>query len=371
MLVVDFGNTSLRIAVYYKEKLYVIKSLVKQASFPQIVAVRDDLIIGNDAEMYLIDFCDEYYKDFKWNLLMNGNNKEADKYEKFVEQILRYYKTKGELYVKQSLNGSIKIDQVNLTISVLESSMQDKWTNILKKCAENAGFKHVKISFQELNAIKYYSSNFIDKPDFDSNFYCVFNLGCLFFHQTVWRSENGKLTRLNSPEKTDGGLNVFSKLQNLFDNKLKETFMTKILKEILKPETSVRYTKECLNSDLFKSKKYLAECYKKYFYVFDMFCGTLTSIRFTFRHVIKEQEISIEITREEIYEYLKEIYENIKKLIDGSKKILKNKTFKLILLGHGSRIPGVKELFEKEFKENYPLNGVFMDEQVLKGILYF
>ena len=370
-LVLDFGNKHLRLAVIYNDKTYVLKNVNNLPKFPQVVVQREDkFIIGDEAEANLIGNCNNYFTDFTINILYD-EAKEVD-YLMIITKVLNHYKRFSEEFARSHFDDINEIKDVILSISYIHDRKDKKWINILKKCSERAGFKNVQVWYEEVNAIKYYAINYIDKQQWPLNLYCVFNLGSLYFYSTVWCIKDRKIEIIDQPRNQilQGGYYFFEKLQNLFDKKLRQTLESKILKPLLIP--SYHDFNESFNHETFKNKKYLAECYKKYHPVLEAFSGNKKSMTFEFHNIIEGHEIELEITKDEIYQELDELLNNVKKIIEDTKSILNdnpNAPFHIILIGNGSKFPGVKELFEEEFPGKYQLKGVFCDEEVLKGAL--
>ena len=131
---------------------------------------------------------------------------------------------------------------------------------------------------------------------------------------------------------------------------------------------------ESFNNKIFtENKKYLAECYKKYRELLNSFSGTAKSIQLEFRHILVEP-IEIEITRDEINQVLEDTHREIQQIIDGTKKFLQEKKLNLaditlLIIGNGFKFPGVKDLFQKEFPDNFQQRQVFYDEEILTGAL--
>ena len=117
----------------------------------------------------------------------------------------------------------------------------------------------------------------------------------------------------------------------------------------------------------------MAECYKKYRELLNSFSGTTKSIQLEFRHILVEP-IEIEITRDEINQVLEDTHREIQQIIDGTKKFLQEKNLNLaditlLIIGNGFKFPGVKDLFKKEFPDNFQQRQVFYDEEILTGAL--
>ena len=69
---------------------------------------------------------------------------------------------------------------------------------------------------------------------------------------------------------------------------------------------------------------------------------------------------------------LEDTLEEIQKIIDDTKKYLQinhKSSFILLIIGNGFKFPGVKDLFEKEFPENFHQRHVFYDEEIIQGAL--
>ena len=61
-------------------------------------------------------------------------------------------------------------------------------------------------------------------------------------------------------------------------------------------------------------------------------------------------------------------------MIDSTKTFLQEKKLNLaditlLIIGNGFKFPGVKDLFKKEFPDNFQQRQVFNDEEILTGAL--
>jgi molecular chaperone DnaK (HSP70) len=395
-LAIDFGNIKLRIGVRYNGKLEIIKNEESYSSFSQMLIAREkSLSFGIEAEKNYAGNYDNCYKEFKYNILKinNKTNKTCDHrvmksnqdfsffsiknhsesmimYHQFIIDALNYYKTKSEDFVRSRFDENIKnINDVYLTIPLYDANNKGFLYNFFTECSKKAGFKNAFIMYEETAAISYYVTNISNHKN--PKFYCLISLGSLFFVSTVSNGISSlvvsKCPLYERIDESNGGRNFFPKLQNFFDQKLKQ-YCENIVKRIFTPE--FKSFEKCFNKKIFtENKKYLAECYKKYHVVLNSFSGEAKSIQLEFRHIL-DDPIEIEITRDEINKVLEETLEEIQKIIDDTKKYLQHKSsFILIIIGNGFRFPGVKDLFIKEFPQNFHQRHVFYDEEIIKGAL--
>ena len=378
-MAIDFGNLKLRVAVKCDDDIRVLTNAENYRSFPQVlIKTERKVIIGLEAEKNLTGYCNNFFNEFKYNILKK--NGDAAEYKEMIVSVLKHFKGISEEYVKRNLNKNVeKIDTICLSIPFYDRFNDNLWRVLLKSCAEETGFKQDKVFFynDEIAAIVFFNRNFNYNHQF-SNAFCVFSLGSLYFSATIFDNEYKnygifpKLTRYEELRKSNGGRKFFSKLQKLFDQKLNEQ-LHEFLKDILKPE--YHDFKEMVDYEkLFKNnKKYLAECYRKYQDVLEGFSGTMDSIQLEFRHYSRMTVVEpIEITRKEIDEALKDTLNEINIIIDQTKHFLKDKdahSFNLLIVGNGFKFPGVKNLFEKEFPEVFHQRNVFYDEEIVQAIL--
>jgi hypothetical protein len=225
--------------------------------------------------------------------------------------------------------------------------------------------------YEETAAIRFYDTNISNHKN--QKFYCLISLGSVFFVSTVsdgiYSLVVSKCPSYERIDESNGGRNFFPKLQNLFNQKLKQ-HCENIVKHFFTPE--FKSFEKYFDKKIFtENKKYLAECYKKYHEVLNNFSGTSKSIQLEFRHIL-DDPFEIEITRDEINKVLEETLEEIQKIIDDTKKYLQIhhiSSFILLIIGNGFKFPGVKDLFEKEFPENFHQRHVFYDEEIIQGAL--
>ena len=373
-LAIDFGNNKLRIGVSYNDKVEIIKNEENFSSFSQILIAKEkSLIFGIEAEKNYAGSYDYCFKEFKYNIL-NRINK--DDYRAMIIEILKYYKLKSEEYVRNRFNENIEaIDKVILIIPTYDIDNHSVFKEVLKECSKKAGFKEIKKIYEEFSAIRFYEMSISEQSN--TNYYSLFNLGSLFFVSSFYDKSSligFKFQAYERLNESNGGRKFFPKLQNLFDQKLKHHFSENILKRLLKSD--YHDFEKSFNDDIFsKNKKYLAECYKKYHEVLNSFSGTVKSIHLEFRHILNEQ-IEIEITREEINQVLEETHKEIQLLIDGTKRFLHEKNLDLasvvmLITGNGFKFPGVKDMFKKEFPDNFHQRQVFYDEEIITIALQY
>jgi molecular chaperone DnaK (HSP70) len=360
VMAIDFGNSNIRVALSYKNQYYVLKNVYNLYRFPQIVVLVNDQYneIGTEAETNLVGNCKSYYKDFKYNIL-SGKKTNIDNFF-IITEILKHYFQMGKEFAWENFEEKV-INRVILTVPLLDK-YKEKWIPILRKCAIEAGLKNIETRNEEEATVCYYIKTFNTQKMF-----CVFNLGSIYFYSSIWKYNN--VTNLEATSyEIDGGISFDSKLQNLFDRKIKEYISVNILKPLIKIE---KYNFDELFNEKFltENKKYLAECFIKYRQVLENFSGNSKSMSLEFRHVIDEQEIEITITKNELLKEFENLMNDLKQLINDTKTWFNGIPFHLIIFGNGSRIPGVKDLFKSEFKEAFHQRGVFYDEEVVKGAL--
>ena len=369
---IDFGNFKLRVGVNYNNKVEIIKNEENYSSFSQmIIATEKNSAFGIEAEKNYAGNYDNCFKEFKYNIL---NRTDKSNYRAIVIEVLKYYKLKSEDYVQKQFNKKIKnIDRVFLAIPFYDQYNNHGWKNFLMECSKEAGFKEIFTFREERAAICFYDINIADP--YNRKLYCLFNLGSVFFVSYVSDKNTEQITskqpiyeRLN---ESNGGRNFFPKLQNLFDQKLKQR-CENVLKTLLKAEHH-NFEERFNNKNFTENKKYLAECYKKYRELLNSFSGTAKSIQLEFRHILVEP-IEIEITRDEINQVLEDTHREIQQIIDGTKKFLQEENLNLaditlLIIGNGFKFPGVKDLFQKEYPDNFHQRQVFYDEAILTGAL--
>jgi molecular chaperone DnaK (HSP70) len=145
-----------------------------------------------------------------------------------------------------------------------------------------------------------------------------------------------------------------------------------ILKVLLKSDFH-DFDKSFNNEIFTENKKYLAECYNKYHELLNSFSGTANSVHLEFRYILNET-IEIEITRDEVNQALEDTHKEIQKIIDDTKRFLQENhldlaSVALLIIGNGFKFPGVKDLFKKEFPDNFHQRQVFCDEEIIEGAL--
>ena len=398
---IDFGNLKLRIGVRYNDKVEIIKNEESYSSFSQLLIAREKtLSFGIEAEKNYAGNYDNCFKEFKYNILKRNNktNKTCDhrglksnqdfssfspknqsesmlpeiEYRQLIIYALNYYKTKSEDFARSRLDKSVKnINDVYLTIPLYDANNKGFLSNFFTECSKEAGFKSAFIIYEETAAISYYVTNISNHNN--PKFYCLISLGSLFFVSTVSNGISSlvvsKCPSYERIDESNGGRNFFPKLQNLFNQKLKQ-HCENIVKRFFTPE--FKSFEKYFNNKIFtENKKYLAECYKKYHEVLNNFSGSSKSIQLEFRHIL-DDPFEIEITRDEINKVLEDTLEEIQKIIDDTKKYLQinhKSSFILLIIGNGFKFPGVKDLFKKEFPENFHQRHVFYDEEIIKGAL--
>ena len=361
-MAVDFGNSYIRVAVKFNGQIFSLENENSVRRFPQILAIDEECTyFGSEAENNLIGYCNSYYKYFKYNSIVSN----TDIYNSFIIKILMYYKQMSIEFVKKNYQEIDDIDAVILTIPVFDP--EKKWRETLLNCSIKAGFKKVYRIYEEKVAIYYYIRNILKDINCESKVFYIFNLGCLSFNLSEWVYQKNKIKHKILFE-TKGGISVNTQLQNLFNKKLREIIDNNIFKQFIKPE---QYDNEKLfNNDVFESnKKFIAECHRKYQKVLDVFSGKSRSMQLQFRHIVDKQEIEIEIFRNDIDEILLFLKQNLKVIIDKFKNDNFEKGYTIITIGNGIQIPGVKELFASEFKEEFLYKNIFNNEEILKEAL--
>ncbi len=351
-LAIDFGNLKLRIGVRYNDKMEIVKNEERYSAFSQILIHKkefNNLIFGFEADTNSIGGYNCCYREFKYNNLITG-----DKNDKMIVEILKYYKQLSEDYVNDRSNGQIqKIDKVILTIPSYDHDNENIWKELLIKCSKEAAFQEIITKYEDEAAIIYNDLNISEK---NTKYYCIFNLGCLFFNSSIYEKDENSIRMKYTSSKCIYSNKVFRRffdeLQNLFDEKLKKKLGENIST---------------------KNGKYLAECYKKYHKLMDDFAGKLKQVQLEFLF-ISDDPIEIEITRNEIIQVLKNTHDEIQKLVDDIKEYLRVNqldmaSVTLLINGNGFRYPGFKELFIKEFPHNFLQRHVFYNEEIIYGAL--
>jgi molecular chaperone DnaK (HSP70) len=179
---IDFGNFKLRLGVNYNNKVEIIKNEENYSSFSQILIVKEkNRCFGTEAERNYAGKYNNCFKEFKYNFLKRF---ERNNYCAIIE-VLKYYKSMSEEYVRNRFNKGIEnINKVILTIPSYDFYNKDIWKYCLYECSREAGFKEIITVYEEMAACLYYNMNISEQNE--KHFYCIFNLGSLFFFSSVY-----------------------------------------------------------------------------------------------------------------------------------------------------------------------------------------
>jgi hypothetical protein len=368
IMAVDFGNSYIRIALKLNDQIYSLENEDSVRRFPQILALDGEYTyFGFEAENNLIGYYNSYFKDFNYkSISSNGNDQDPN--ISFITKILAHYKQMSIEFLKKHYQQEINdIDTIIIMRSVIDT--EKKWCEILSNCSTKAGFKKFYKDYEEMLAINYYKrKNSIEVDNGEMGFY-IFNLGCLSFNLSKWIYRNKTFT-YSILKETKGGFSINILLQNLFNRKIREIIEKTFLNSFIKPEYFD--FEKLFNNDVFESNtKFKAECDRMYLKVLDIFSGKSKSMQLQFRHIINKQEIEIEILRKDIDEIFSIFRTNVQKIIDAFKSCLNKNSEKTctIIIGNGIKIPGVKELFVSELKEDFLVKNIFNSDEILKEAL--
>jgi hypothetical protein len=90
----------------------------------------------------------------------------------------------SDYYVNDRSNGEIqKIDKTIQKIPLYDRDNKRIWEKLLIKCSKIAEFQDIITKYEDEAAICYYDVNISVK---NTNYYCLFNLGSLFFNSSIY-----------------------------------------------------------------------------------------------------------------------------------------------------------------------------------------